>query len=963
MRMVLGRRILDDPFTSAMATVTGSVVVRALVVLMLSGVAMEAQPSPGRPIEYSLKEELPVGSFVGNVKQKSNLTSRYSGDDLARLRFHFRHSTHSHQFFNIDERQGVLTTAQVVDRETLCPLSALCDLSLDIAVRPVQFFQIIKVIIHVVDVNDNSPAFPQDRMTISITETTLPGALLLIPAAEDADSGILGVQEYQLVSDYDEFQLVVTDQVDGSKDLRLKLVDRLDRELEDRYTMTVLALDGGRPQRTGSVDVEVVVLDANDNSPRFENASYEVEVPENVPASSTLLRVEARDPDDGPNGIVVFAFADSTERAHGEQFGIDVTTGDVFLKAGLDYEKAQTFQLTVRATDLGSGSLPVFAKVTINVLDLNDNAPQIAVNVLTDSDFAHVRENTDPGTFVAHAAVKDLDSGANSEVDCSIDNRSFFHLEALYASEYKIVTTVTFDREERSYYDVTLTCRDKGDPAMTSSRKIDVLIIDENDNSPRLSRDLYELSMDENNAPSSVVALINATDADDGKNSALLYRILPLRGTPENALAIDPVFGKVTARIVFDYEKRSQYEFLVVVADRGDPPLSATATLLLTIADTNDEWPRFDRSIYYLGSRENQPTGTVIGSVNATDLDATEDFRRVVYRFIEPNAIFDIDATSGQIRNMKRLDREEQDVYTFAVVAHNDVTGGNDGIETRVNVTVYVDDENDNAPVFQFPPGKDAVSSRVDIAGNSGAGTLITRLVATDSDDGENARLSYSIGSGNADGLFDIDPVTGVIVLARDLPKSSTNQLHKLVVIVRDAGTPQLMSVGDLHVLANNSLGPSMSGQQADLSALLFEGGNLVIFVGAALGLIVVLTCVVIGVVCVRRRRRRRDPRDEKFAAVASCGAHLLQQQHQQPQALKCRSSSPSCSTKVSRGCGSLASTMDSNSVRSGGSHRHSCDCRVDGLTEEETTYIDRIPIDWAQQDSGIVTVSSPIVM
>lgn len=958
----MSRWILDEPFASAVATVSGYVVVKALVVLMLSCVVIETQQSPGRPIEYSLREELPVGSFVGNVKRDSNLTTRYSGDDLTRLRFHFRHASHSHQYFAIDERTGVLSTAQVVDRETLCPLSALCDLSLDIAVKPVQHFQIIKVTIHVVDVNDNSPAFPQDRMTISITETTLPGALLLIPAAEDADSGILGVQEYQLVSDYDEFQLVVTDQVDGSKDLRLKLVDRLDRELEDRYTVTVFALDGGRPQRTGSVDVEIIVLDANDNSPRFENASYEVEVPENVPASSTVLRVEARDPDDGSNGIVVFAFAESTERAHGDQFGIDATTGDIFLKTSLDYEKSQTFQLTVRATDLGSGSLPVFAKVTINVLDLNDNAPQIAINVLTDSDFAHVRENTDPGTFVAHAAVKDLDSGANSEVDCSIDNRALFQLEALYDSEYKIITTVTFDREQRSYYDVTLTCRDKGDQAMTSSRKIDVLIIDENDNSPRLSRDLYEVSMDENNSPSSVVALINATDDDDGKNSALHYRIQPLRGTPENALTIDPVFGKVTARIVFDYEKRSQYDFLVVVTDRGDPPLSATATLFLTITDTNDEWPKFDRSIYYLGSRENQPTGTLIGSVNATDLDATEDFRRVTYRFLEPNAIFDVDATSGEIRNMKRLDREEQDVYTFAIAAYNDVPGA--GIETRVNVTIYVDDENDNAPVFQFPSGKDVASRRVDISGNSGAGTLITRLVATDSDDGENARLSYSIGSGNAEGLFDIDPITGVIVLAKDLPKSSTNQLHKLVVIVRDAGSPQLMSVGDLHVLANNSLGPSMSGQQADLSALLFEGGNLIIFVGAALGLIVVLTCVIIGVVCVRRRRRRRNPRDDKFvAATASCGAHLLQQ-HQQPQTMKCRSSSPSCSTKVSRGCGSLASTMDSNSVRSGGSHRHSCDCRGgDGLTEEETTYIDRIPIDWAQQDSGIITVSSSIGM
>lgn len=924
-------------------------------------------------LEYNLAEELPVGTVIGNVKQDSNLTSQYSEEDSHRLRFHLRPVSQTQQrYFSVDEKTGDIITTQVLDRETLCPYTQeLCDLAFDVSIRPIQFYQVVKVLVHVVDVNDNWPTFPSDGVTLSVSETALPGAMFMIPAAEDADSGSLGIQQYRLPtghSDENPFQLVVTDQVDGAKDVRLRLTGRLDREKIDHYRLTVEAIDGGDPAKTGSIRIDINVLDSNDNSPQFENATYRVEISEDLPATSTLLRVHATDPDQGPNGVVRYSLADQTEAAYGRTFGVDERTGDLFLKSPVDFEQHRSFQLTVQASDSGSGSLPVFAIVEVDVVDVNDNPPQITVNVLTDSDFAQVRENVEPGTFVAHAAVKDADSGRNGQVECFIDNRSQFALEALYHSEYKITTAVVFDREEAPDHELVLTCRDKGDTPLTSSSTIQVLVLDENDNDPDLglSSDPYVVRLLENNPANSTIVRINATDRDEGKNSALVYRIQPVDGTPEGVLFVDPILGRVSALRSLDYEERSQYAFLLTVSDRGDVPRSATATLQLTVLDSNDEKPLFDRSNYFMTVRENQPPGTIVGQLNATDRDVNSDFRRISYAFQTPNGVFDMDEQTGLLTTLRRLDREEQATYRLTVVASN--RGGPSGIESRTNVTVFVDDENDNAPVFLFP-GAGGVDT-VELAGHSAVtGTVVTRLVAADRDVGENADLVYHINSGNVDDLFRIDPSTGVITLARRPPSvthAPFDQVNRLVVVVRDHGQPQLMSVADLVVIFNHSLAAAQTGGSSDFETLLFEGHNILILVGAALGLVVVVSCVAVAIVCVRRHRRLVAKR-----AAFAMGSEVSHQH--------CKS--PSFSTRASSGSrggaghhggrfGSFASTVESASTtrRSASAgcsllqQHHACDCEAAMMLDDETTYIDsRLTDDWTQmqqQDSGIISVS-----
>ena len=290
------------------------------------------------------------------------------------------------------------------------------------------------------------------------------------------------------------------------------------------------------------------------------------------------------------------------------------------------------------AVDSGPGALPVFTKLTLRVADVNDNSPMIVVNVLTGSSVAEVREHVDPpGTFVAHVAVTDSDTGQNGETECQLEGTDHFRLEPLIDSgEYKITTTTTFDREEREEYSINLVCRDNGSPSRSTTATIVVTVSDINDHSPELPSNVIHVSLVENNPPRTVLTTVNATDKDVGANAQLRYSLKPEVGATgdgnDGALTIDPVTGVVATNRTFDYEEgRNDFRFLVTVVDGGEPVRSTTASLRLTITDSNDNRPRFDRRVYHVTVPEDVPIGTAVARVNATDDDVTPRFSHVTY--------------------------------------------------------------------------------------------------------------------------------------------------------------------------------------------------------------------------------------------------------------------------------------------------------------------------------------------
>jgi len=289
--------------------------------------------------------------------------------------------------------------------------------------------------------------------------------------------------------------------------------------------------------------------------------------------------------------------------------------------------------------------------------------------------------------------------------------------------EYKIATTATFDREERADYWLTITCQDNGLPTpLITSREVRVSVLDENDNNPRLDSNSYWITVHENNQPGTEIFRINASDADTGANAVLSYSMRPVADTPSastspEVLTIDSTSGRITTQMSFDYESEPRdFVYIVTVSDNGDVRRSATATLRVSVADTNDEKARFERSTYYMTTAENQSIGTSVGRVNASDGDHTTKFNNIYYHILRSHVTgvgtldadsFVIDKFTGIIRSVKKLDREHQAIYVFTVTASNDVNPVTSRAQSEftdfADVTVYVDDVNDNRPLFVFP--------------------------------------------------------------------------------------------------------------------------------------------------------------------------------------------------------------------------------------------------------------------
>ena len=371
--------------------------------LLLFDLVTKVQGQTGNILEYSIYEEEDARQRVGDVKSDSGIASRRTPEELTQIEFVFRYNTGDYELFTINKRTGVVRTSVSIDREEICAYQAVCDIDLDIKVNPVTFFEIIKIKVIIEDKNDNMPVFVPSQMSTSVAETNNPGSLIPIPSADDKDSGQYGIQGYELDKQRpgsEKFDLQVTQHSDGSMDINIELLEKLDREKEAFYTLVVYAFDGDNPRQSGSITLDLTVTDVNDNTPKFDNATYETTILESLPMRSTVLQVHASDPDSGDFGKVVYSFAPSTDPSYLEVFGINEETGEIYVQGIIDFEETQLYQFNVQAKDKGPSSLPTFAKVRIRVLDINDHAPVININVLTDSGDAEVLENADVGTFI-----------------------------------------------------------------------------------------------------------------------------------------------------------------------------------------------------------------------------------------------------------------------------------------------------------------------------------------------------------------------------------------------------------------------------------------------------------------------------------------------------------------------------------------------------------------------------------
>uniref|UniRef100_A0A8C8S0B9 Protocadherin 17 n=1 Tax=Pelusios castaneus TaxID=367368 RepID=A0A8C8S0B9_9SAUR len=619
-------------------------------------------------LNYSVPEEQGAGTVIGNIGRDARLgagggappPAERGGGRGAKSTFRVLENSAPH-LLDVDGENGLLYTKQRIDREALCRRSAKCQLSLEVFAND-QEICMIKVEIQ--DLNDNAPAFPSDQVDMDISENAAPGTRFPLTSAHDPDAGDNGLRTYLLTrDDYGLFALDVKARGDGTKFPELVIQKPLDREEQSHHTLVLTALDGGDPPRSGTVQLNVRLIDSNDNSPVFEAASYVVELPENAPLGTSVIDLNATDADEGTNGEVLYSFSGYAPERVRDLFSIDPQSGLIRVKGNLDYEESGLIEIDVQARDLGPNPIPAHCKVTVRLVDRNDNAPAIG--------FVSVRqgalsEAAPPGTVIALVRVTDRDSGKNGQLQCRVlggggTGMVPFALEENYDNFYTVVTDRPLDREAQDEYNVTIVARDGGSPPLNSTKSFSVRILDENDNPPRFSKSLYVLQVPENNIPGEYLGSVLAQDPDLGQNGTVSYSILPGHVGDVSIytyVSVNPTNGAIYALRSFNYEQTKHFEFRVLAKDSGSPHRESNATVRVTVLDVNDNAPLIVLPALINDTAElqvprNAGVGYPVGTVHALDSDFGES-GRLTYEIVEGNEehLFEMDPTSGEIRTL-----------------------------------------------------------------------------------------------------------------------------------------------------------------------------------------------------------------------------------------------------------------------------------------------------------------------
>ncbi|XP_014351003.1 protocadherin alpha-C2 [Latimeria chalumnae] len=637
-------------------------------------------------IRYSIPEEQGHGAFVGNLVTDLGLDIR----KLSSRGFQITSGTNK-RYLDVNQGNGVLFVNERIDRETVCELRSTCFLNLEVVIEnPIEVHNIE---VEILDVNDNAPTFPRSDYHLKISESSLPGARFPVESAQDPDVGTNSIRTYRL-SPNEHFALDMKSLGENSKFIELVLKKSLDREQTAHHELVLTAIDGGNPPRSGTAKIVVLVIDNNDNAPRFDKSTYKVSLLENSRQGTLVIKLNATDLDEGSNGEVIYAFSSYTPNRVRQLFSIDPKTGEVRVNGSLDYEDASSYEIYVQASDKGVVSMAGHCKVLVEIIDINDNAPEIVLTSL----YSPVPENALPETVVALMSVTDQDSGKNKQVSLKIPPNIPFKLKP-FKSSYTLVTEGQLDRETVPAYNITVTATDNGSPPRSSNQIIFVEISDVNDNPPRFEKSSYSVYVMENNTPRASFCSVKAFDPDLNENAYVSYSI-PMReieGMPVTSyVSISADTGNISALLSFDYEKLREFQFEVEAQDAGNPSLSSTVTVNVYVVDQNDNAPEILHPSSSNGSAATEMiprlanAGYLVTKVIAIDADSGQN-AWLFYELLQATDpdLFKVNQHTGEIRTTRKLGEENTTTYSLTVLVRDN---GQPPLSSSVTMNVAVVD-------------------------------------------------------------------------------------------------------------------------------------------------------------------------------------------------------------------------------------------------------------------------------
>ncbi|XP_029021027.2 protocadherin beta-16-like [Betta splendens] len=601
-------------------------------------------------VSYSIPEEMAKGSVIGNIAQDLGLDRKRLVTGKARI-----FTGDSAQCIELNRERGVLLIKEKIDREALCGQTTPCALHFQIILEnPMELYT---VVVEISDVNDNSPVFEKSEMKFKISESAVIGAKFMLERAIDPDVGMNSLQNYFLTTT-DNFVLKLKDHPDGEKMVEMVLQKPLDREKQEELHLVLTAVDGGEPRLSGTAQIHVTVLDSNDNAPVFTKTAYKASIPENAAKGTVIIRVSASDADKGSNSNLKYSISNTVADVR-DMFEMNEVNGDLILKSNIDYEKARNYQIHVQASD--EGGLTDSCKITVEVIDINDNKP--VINIMSQTNV--ITEDAKPATIVTMVNIQDVDSEENGKVNCAINEHIPFTLKPTSSNFFNLITDTELDREGASEYNITVTCSDEGVPSLSSSVTLTLQISDVNDNAPVFERSSYEAYIVENNTPGLSIFTVKATDADWNQNARVSYILedSSVNGVPVSSyVSVSADGGVIHAVRSFDYEQIKDFQFRVKAQDGGSPPLSSNVTVKILIQDQNDNPPQVLYPVQTGGSMvaemvpRSADVGYLVTKVVAVDVDSGQNaWLSYKLQKATDRALFEVGLQNGEIRTIRQV--------------------------------------------------------------------------------------------------------------------------------------------------------------------------------------------------------------------------------------------------------------------------------------------------------------------